>query len=111
MPALARSRPFQELEELRQRRDRVSEETRGGGDGWTLAIDLQEQADKYVLRADVPGMKPAGGRHRLNIDRVIRVGELGADANVEPATARRRPRLPQPARSRRPAGSGAGDGV
>jgi HSP20 family protein len=58
MPALARWRPFQELEELRQRLDRVFEETRGGGDGWTLAIDLQEQDDKYVLRADVPGMKP-----------------------------------------------------
>lgn len=58
MPALARWRPFQELEELRQRLDRAFEETRGGGDGWTLAIDLQEQDDRYVLRADIPGLKP-----------------------------------------------------
>jgi HSP20 family protein len=58
MPELARWRPFHELEELWQRLDRALDETRGGGgDGWTLAIDLQEQDDKYVLRADVPGMK------------------------------------------------------
>jgi HSP20 family protein len=57
MPELTRWRPFHELEELWQRLDRALEDTRGGGDGWTLAIDLQEQDDKYVLRANVPGMK------------------------------------------------------
>ncbi len=59
MPVLTRWRPFQELEELRQRLDRALEETRGAGaGGWTLAVDLLERDDKYVLRADVPGLKP-----------------------------------------------------
>ena len=59
MPALTRWRPFQELEELRQRLDRVLEDTRAGsGEGWTLAVDLLSEEDRYVLRADVPGMKP-----------------------------------------------------
>lgn len=52
-------RPFAELESLRGRIDRMladmeSDEPRR----WALGIDVIERDDKYVIRADVPGMKP-----------------------------------------------------
>ena len=55
---IARWRPFAEMEDLRQRMERMFEEF---GDGETrkrsLAIDLVERDEGYVLRANVPGMK------------------------------------------------------
>ena len=55
---MTRWRPFAELEDMRRRMEHMFE---GLGDGkareWSLAIDLVERDDKYVLRADVPGLK------------------------------------------------------
>lgn len=49
--------PFAELEALRRRVEHVFDEL---GDGarrpWSLAIDVVEEDDRYVVRADVPGM-------------------------------------------------------
>jgi HSP20 family protein len=58
--AIARWRPLAEIDDLRRRLDRMFEEIGNGGRSreWNLAIDLIEHDDKYVLRADVPGMKP-----------------------------------------------------
>jgi HSP20 family protein len=51
-------RPFAELEELRRRMDRVFEDMgNGSGHEWSLAIDMLERDDHYVLRANVPGLK------------------------------------------------------
>lgn len=51
--------PFAELEALRRRVERVFDEL---GDGaahpWSLAVDVVEEDDRYVVRADVPGMSP-----------------------------------------------------
>jgi HSP20 family protein len=56
---MTRWRPFAELEDMRRRMERMFEEMGDGkGRSWTLAIDLVERDDKYVLRADVPGVKP-----------------------------------------------------
>ena len=56
---MTRWRPFAELEDMRRRMERMFEDL---GDGksrtWSLAIDLIERDDTYVLRADVPGIKP-----------------------------------------------------
>ena len=57
---LARWRPLVEMEDMRRRMERMFEEV---GDGeaarrWNLSIDLIERDDRYVLRADVPGLKP-----------------------------------------------------
>ena len=56
--SLTRWRPFAEMEDLRRRIDRMFEDvvdarSREGG----LAVDMIERDDKYVLRADIPGMK------------------------------------------------------
>jgi HSP20 family protein len=56
---LTRWRPFHELEDLRGRIDRMfSEMENGETRKWRMALDVVERDDKYVLRADVPGIKP-----------------------------------------------------
>jgi HSP20 family protein len=56
---LTRWRPFAELEDLRGRIDRVFADLENGeGRRWNLALDVIERDDRYVVRADVPGIKP-----------------------------------------------------
>ena len=56
---LTRWRPFAELEDLRGRIDRMFSELQNGETRkWGIALDVIERDDKYVLRADVPGIKP-----------------------------------------------------
>lgn len=66
---MTRWRPLAELEDMRRRMERMLEEL---GDGrsrtWTLAIDLVERDDRYVLRADVPGIKPEDVRIEVDDD-------------------------------------------
>jgi HSP20 family protein len=51
--------PFADFAELRNRLDEVFREmTNGERRGWTPSIDLIREKDRYVLRADVPGIKP-----------------------------------------------------
>ena len=66
---MTRWRPLAELKDMRRRMERMLEEL---GDGrsrtWTLAIDLVERDDRYVLRADVPGIKPEDVRIEVDDD-------------------------------------------
>ena len=56
---LTRWRPFAELEDLRGRIDRMfSEMENGETRKWRMALDVIERDDRFVLRADVPGVKP-----------------------------------------------------
>jgi HSP20 family protein len=56
---MTRWRPFAEMEDLRRRMERVFEELGNGkAHEWSLAIDLIERDDKFVLRANIPGIKP-----------------------------------------------------
>jgi HSP20 family protein len=56
---LTRWRPLAELEDLRGRIDRAFADMENGeARRWNLAIDVVERDDGYVLRADVPGLKP-----------------------------------------------------
>lgn len=56
---LTRWRPFAELEDLRGRIDRMSTDIENGeARRWNLALDVIERDDKYVLRANIPGIKP-----------------------------------------------------
>jgi HSP20 family protein len=55
---LTRWRPFVELEDVRSRIDRMFGEMATGGERWKLALDVVERDDAYVVRADVPGLKP-----------------------------------------------------
>jgi HSP20 family protein len=55
---LTQWRPFAEIEDLRRRIDRIFEDIGNGkGREWSLAIDMIERDDHYVLRANVPGLK------------------------------------------------------
>ncbi len=65
MPAsLTRWRPTLELDELRTRMDRMLEDLMGEArevraqSSWSPAIDVHREADKLVVCADVPGLKP-----------------------------------------------------
>ncbi|HHP50524.1 MAG TPA: Hsp20/alpha crystallin family protein [Moorella mulderi] len=54
--------PFREIEEFRQRmmewfRPLFPVERRWEVDFWTPAIEMVEEKDKYVVKADLPGMK------------------------------------------------------
>ncbi len=55
---LTRWHPFGDLEDVRTRIDRMFGEMAGGGDQWNLALDVVERDDAYVVRADIPGLKP-----------------------------------------------------
>ncbi|ARO88373.1 heat-shock protein Hsp20 [Nitrosospira lacus] len=60
--AIARYEPWSLLNQLHKELDRVREG--GGGEGsaataeWAPAVDIKEEADKFVLLADLPGVKP-----------------------------------------------------
>lgn len=58
----ARWDPLREMEELRERMDRLVEEVLGGaapGTGriWSPPVDLEETDDAWVVEAELPGMK------------------------------------------------------
>jgi HSP20 family protein len=54
-------RPFEDLEDLRRRMDRMFEELTGelpAETAWAPAVDVHRDDGKLVVRADVPGFKP-----------------------------------------------------
>jgi HSP20 family protein len=55
---LTRWHPFADLADLRTRFDRLFDEMASGERRWAPTVDLVEEDDKLVLRADVPGIKP-----------------------------------------------------
>ena len=58
--------------------------------GWTPAVDWEDRGDHYVVRADLPGVKPADVGIELDQD-VLRIkGERHAEAAPESETRGRR---------------------
>jgi HSP20 family protein len=56
---LTRWRPFADLEDVRERMDRMFGEMANVGERrWNLALDVVDRDDKFVVRADLPGLKP-----------------------------------------------------
>jgi HSP20 family protein len=74
---LTRSRPFAELEDVRSRIDRMfGEMASGGGEQRRhLSLDVVERDDAYVVRADVPGLKP----DEVKIEVEVEVLTISAD--------------------------------
>jgi len=56
--------PWQVMNEWRKEMDRTAgypvtrDDTTVEGGDWTPAVDIKEEDDKYVLHADIPGVKP-----------------------------------------------------
>jgi HSP20 family protein len=60
--AIARYEPWSLLHQLHRELDRAREGGNGEGSAvtaqWAPAVDVKEEADKFVLQADLPGVKP-----------------------------------------------------
>ena len=62
---LVRYEPWNMLDQMRKEMDRMFELRTTGEEGgsvvtsdWTPAVDIKEEEDRFVLHADVPGVKP-----------------------------------------------------
>ena len=60
-----RFEPWRHMHHLRNELDRLFEPYNAGGDqssiatcDWIPAVDIKEEKDRYVLRADIPGVDP-----------------------------------------------------
>jgi HSP20 family protein len=74
--SLAPSRPFAELGELRERLDRVlGDMTKGGRRSWPLSVDVIEEDDRYLMRADLPGIGPDEVKIEVEDDTLTVSGE------------------------------------
>jgi HSP20 family protein len=72
--SLSRWRPFAELDDLRAELERLFD---GNGErrAWRLAVDVVEEPDKLVIRADVPGMKAEDVKITIDDDVLTIAGE------------------------------------
>ena len=66
--------PWQMLEQFRREMDQAlapmrDDDTRVEGSAWSPAVDIKEEDDKYVLYADIPGVKPED--IEINMDKGI----------------------------------------
>ncbi len=64
MTTLTRTNPWRAMQEWQKEMDRVfhnpvtRDDTQVEGANWVPAVDIREEDDKYVLHADIPGVKP-----------------------------------------------------
>lgn len=60
--AIARYEPWSLLHQLHRELDRVREGGNGEGSAataeWAPAVDIKEEPDKFLIEADLPGVKP-----------------------------------------------------
>ena len=62
---LTRWHPFPEREDVHGRSDRMLAEMEGGERRkWSLAVDIIERDDEYLLRATFPASRPMRSRSR-----------------------------------------------
>ncbi len=89
--ALARWDPFREMISLREAMDRLFEESfvrpplaplRTGG---TLAVDVRETDDAFIINASVPGLKPEDLNINVVGDTVTISGEIKEETKEEEA--------------------------
>jgi len=83
--------PFREMLSLREAMDRLFDESvvRPLGSYWTgdggygLALDVQTEKDDYLIRANVPGLKPEDLQVEVVDNTVTLRGEIKAERKVE----------------------------
>jgi HSP20 family protein len=68
--------PFADLGELRERLDRIFDDlTNGRRKAWRLSVDVIEEDDRYVMRADLPGIKAEDVKIEVSDDTLTVSGE------------------------------------
>ncbi|HEV8120261.1 MAG TPA: Hsp20/alpha crystallin family protein [Candidatus Polarisedimenticolia bacterium] len=90
--------PFRDLMAIQERMNRLFQETmarqRGheeidSGGQWTPAVDILEQADRIVLRADLPGLEQSEIEVRVEDSTLTLRGDRRAPADVRPEDVHR----------------------
>lgn len=85
--AITRYEPWSLLHQLHRELDRAREGSTGDGSAataeWAPAVDIKEEADKFVLQADLPGVKPEDIDVSM-VDGVLTIqGEKKTEATTE----------------------------
>lgn len=80
---IARWDPFRELEELQERVNRLFQErtSRGGARAWAPVVDVYEDENSIVVRAELPGMKREDIDIEITHDSLTISGERKFDAD------------------------------
>lgn len=93
MPAITRWEPYRDLVNMRQMMDRMFDEEflklpslwERRADVWSLALDVAEKEDAFVVKASVPGVNPDDVEVTLT-DNVLTIkGEVKEDREVTEA--------------------------
>ena len=96
---IVRWEPLREMTSLREAMDKLFEESMVGPrwaslwsaeDGGTLAVDLVENEENFVVTANVPGVKPEELEIRITGNTLVIEGETKSEESVEKANYLRR---------------------
>ena len=96
---IARFEPWTFVDLLRRDLDRLADPRRPAGSDhdsvadWVPAVDIFEEKNRYVLRADVPGVNPDDITVSLDNGILNVSGERQAEARTEDASAQRLERV------------------
>ncbi|MGB5489452.1 MAG: Hsp20/alpha crystallin family protein [Woeseiaceae bacterium] len=92
---IARFEPWTFVDLLRRDLDRLADPRRTAGNDhdsvadWIPAVDIFEEKDRYVVRADVPGVEPEDINVSMDNGVLNLAGERRAEPRVENASAQR----------------------
>ena len=80
--AIARYEPWSLLNRLQRELEQGSAEGSTATAEWAPAVDIKEEADKFVLHADIPGVKP----EEIDISMEAGVLTIKGEKNIEATT-------------------------
>jgi HSP20 family protein len=84
---VTRYEPWSLLHQLHRELDRAREGTTGDGSTataeWAPTVDIKEEADKFVLQADLPGVKPEEIDVSMEEGVLTIRGEKKTEANID----------------------------
>lgn len=85
--AITRYEPWSLLNQLQKELERSQSDKPGEGSiataEWTPAVDIKEDADKFVIQADIPGVKPEDIEISMEAGVLTVKGEKTSEANKE----------------------------
>lgn len=85
--AIARYEPWSLLTQLQRELERSAADNSGEGSistaEWAPAVDIKEESDKFVLHADIPGVKPEEIEVNMEAGVLTIKGEKKSEAKTE----------------------------